>query len=182
MRKNASSTKKVESASDLNSRLKIIFSGIMLKKDVMKVVKVVGKNGLLLLKLAADPNKEIASRASWTYRAWAGKNKAESKKLSAKTLGIIDASSFDPVIRNLLGTFVDHGYPMLLEGKMADLCLRLFAEQERAVAVHANALGLLAGIAVKHPDIKQEVRLLAENHLKADKNAFKVRLRDFMQE
>ena len=52
-----------------------------------------------------------------------------------------------------------------------------FTRNGYAIAVYANILGIFADIAKVHPEIKQEVLLLAERHPMNDQSGFIVRLR-----
>lgn len=148
-----------------------------LKKDIKAAAKSVGEDGALFLQLSLHSVPEIAARASWAYRDWAEIHPEKSRKLCPKVIQTIDKTTNGSVIRNLLGALLDQGFPKSVSARLLAVCLDHFTRNDYAIAVYANLLGIFAEIAKTHPEIKQEVMLLAERHPMNDQSGFIVRLR-----
>lgn len=148
-----------------------------LKKDIKAAAKSVGGDGALFLQLSLCPVAEIAARASWAYRDWAELYPDMSRKLCPKLIQTLQKTTNGSVIRNLLGAILDQGFPKSVSARLLAVCMDHFTRNDYAIAVYANLLGIFAEIAKTHPEIKQEVLLLAERHPMNDQSGFIVRLR-----
>ena len=146
-------------------------SSKQLKKDIKAAAKSVGEEGDIFLKLSLHPAIEIAARASWAYRDWAILYPEK------KVIQTLHKTTKGSVIRNLLGAFLDQGFPKSVYVRLLEVCMYHFTRNGYAIAVYANILGIFADIAKVHPEIKQEVLLLAERHPMNDQSGFIVRLR-----
>lgn len=152
-------------------------SSKQLKKDIKAAAKSVGEEGEIFLQLSLNPVIEIAARASWAYRDWAIIYPEKCRNLSPKLIQTINKTTNGSVIRNLLGAVLDQGFPKSAAAGLLEVCMDHFTRNGYAIAVYANILGVFAEIVKFHPEIKQEVLLLAERHPMNDQSGFIVRLR-----
>lgn len=149
-------------ASSLECLLEKKFSTVQYKKDIERIARMKNMNGEVLLQLAGHKLREIASRASWTFRTWAVMQKKQAPALCDKTLQVIEATAFDSVKRNLLGAILDTSCPAELQGSLIHLCMKLLGESGHDIAVYANALALLKPICQEHPELQRELMAIAD--------------------
>lgn len=83
------------------------------------------------------------------------------------------------VIRSLLRAYLKADIPEKYCAPFFDLCMIYLQDETADVAVRANALTIACNIAVKYPELKQELSPVAEQlSLMPQKPAMRVRLRD----
>ncbi len=127
------------------------------KAMILQIANSFAEHGNQLLELCLNQDKNIAAKASWVYRTWAVRNEKKGRSFSGKMMTILQISSDEPVIRNLLGSFLDVGCAEKYKTELLDYCLKTLQQEKRAVAVHANALGILSQISTDYPELKNEI-------------------------
>jgi len=161
------------------SALKELLSQSKSKEAIVFIAHACGNNGSPLLKLSLHENTNIAAKASWAFRRWAEDHTNEAMKMAGKMIEVLEFSDLDPVLRNILGTVYDNGFPDKFETVFTDICLRLIQQRHRAVAVHCNALGILTVLSKKHPELKYEVEMVLERSQIEATAAFNAQLKKF---
>jgi hypothetical protein len=160
----------------------------MLKKDLIERLELINSKAAItklaqdfddsgndfkqLLKIIQEKEIECIDKASWVARDYANIQPEIVIKYYKNVIEIITSNFSDPVKRNLTGLLVDIGIPEKYESVVLDMSVNLLLDYKIAVAVHANALKLLNMLAKKHPELKQEINLIAERHPYKDRVSF----------
>ena len=78
----------------------------------------------------------------------------------------------DGIKRNILRTFQYTEIPYEQEGELLELCFAYLIDRKEAVAIRVFAMQVLANLAKKYPEIKNELNVLIEDELPYAKPAF----------
>ncbi len=85
------------------------------------------------------------------------------------------------VKRNVVRILQNIEVPENLAGKVATVCFDFLSSHEETVAVRCFSMTVLAGIANKEPDLKNEIRLLIEQQMPWGSAGFKARGRKILK-
>jgi hypothetical protein len=94
-----------------------------------------------------------------------------------KTPGIHDA-----VKRNTLRLLQFIDIPGKYQGKISAICFDYLQDPKEAIAIRVFSMAVLARIAQHHPDMKQELRLIIEDHLPYASAAYRSRAQKVLKE
>lgn len=79
------------------------------------------------------------------------------------------------VKRNVIRILQDVEIPRRLSGKIATVCFDLFASAKEPVAVKVFSMTVLANIARREPELKNEIRILIEQQMPTGTAGFRSR-------
>ena len=115
------------------------------------------------VELALSDKQPYSWRAAWLLWSVIEENDKRIKKFTkrivnaAKTKG---DSHQRELLKILLMLELDERY----EGILFDICMNVWEQISKAPSVRVNALKLIVKIANKHPELKQEIYFLAQDH------------------
>ena len=131
-------------------------------------------------KLSNLPDYEDADKASWIIRTYFQKTKKVSLKDQRKIISLLNSTKNVSVLRNVSGIIVDIPFSQKTEEELVNTCFKILSEPHHKVAVYANALQGLLPIVKKHPELKEEIILIAESNPMKDKCVFQLRVKTIL--
>jgi hypothetical protein len=131
-------------------------------------------------KLSSLSDYEDADKASWIIRTYFQKTQEVSLKNQRKIISLLNSAKQEAVLRNISGIIVDIPFSVRIEDELVNTCFKILSEQHHKVAVYANALQGLIPIIKKHPELKEEIRLITESNPMKDKCVFQLRLKTIL--
>jgi hypothetical protein len=78
---------------------------------------------------------------------------------------MLEPGVHDAVRRNVIRILQDIDIPRRQEGKIATVCFDMLASMNEPIAVRVFSMTVLANIAQKEPDLKNEIRILVERQM-----------------
>ncbi|NOT76394.1 MAG: hypothetical protein HOP08_15805 [Cyclobacteriaceae bacterium] len=133
------------------------------------VVRYVGHNparfGELVDLFMKGPYR-VTQRAAWPL-SYCVENHPELAKPHLKRIiqNLKSPGLHDSVKRNTIRLFQFVPIPKSLQGIVADICFEYLANPKEAIAVRAVSMRVLSRIAREQPELKNELRILIEDHL-----------------
>lgn len=88
---------------------------------------------------------------------------------------MLEPDVHDAVKRNVVRILQDIEIPRRLTGKVATICFELLASPKEPVAVRVFSMTVLANIARQEPELKNEIRLIIEQHMPTGSAGFRSR-------
>jgi hypothetical protein len=131
-------------------------------------------------KLSNLPDYEDADKASWIIRTYFQKTREVSLTDQRKIISLLNSTKNESVLRNILGIIVDFPFSQNIEEELVNTCFKILNERHHKVAVYANALQGLIPIVKKHPELREEIILIAESNPMKDKCVFQLRLKTIL--
>jgi hypothetical protein len=131
-------------------------------------------------KLSNLPDYEDADKAAWIIRTYFQKTKEVSLKDQRKTINLLNSAKQEAVLRNITGIIVDIPFSQKIEEELVNTCFKILNERHHQVAVYSNTLQGLIPIVKKHPELKEEIILIAESNPMKDKCAFQLRVKTIL--
>ena len=113
--------------------------------------------------LALSDKQPYSWRAAWLLWACIEKNDPRIQKHIEKIIEILPKRG-DNQLRELLIILQQMELNDSYEGKLFDICVSIWKRIEKQSSVRYHAFKTLIKIAKKHPDLTQEIKLLAESH------------------
>ncbi len=121
-------------------------------------------NGLMDVFLKG--NSRLRQRASWPISFIAEKQPTVMQKVIPQLTTELEKTEQHPAIyRNILRTFQYLSFPEEYEGKILNRSFELLNAVEQPIAVKVFAMTVIANLAEKYPDIKQELKASIETLL-----------------
>jgi hypothetical protein len=116
----------------------------------------------LLVDVFAGPDPLLTRRSAWVI-GLCSDSAPELIPPHLRTLlrKIEQPGLHDAAPRNILRALMKVPIPDSLIGRIVNLCTRFLSASNSAIAVRCEALYVLARVAKKYPDLRQELRLLA---------------------
>jgi len=115
----------------------------------------------------------ITQRASWPLSICVEKHPSLAKPHLKKILEHLHTpDQHDAVKRNTLRLLQYIEIPASLQGNVADVCFQFLSDAKEPVAIRTFAITVLTNLAVKLPELKNELIPLIEQRLAYEKPAF----------
>ena len=131
-------------------------------------------------KLSNLPDYEDADKSSWIIRTYFQKTKEVSLTDQRKIISLLNSTKNESVLRNISGIIVDFPFSQKIEEELVNTCFKILNERHHKVAVYANALQGLIPIVKKHPELREEIILIAESNPMKDKCVFQLRVKTIL--
>jgi hypothetical protein len=141
------------------------------KEQMQKIARFIGTDkvrlgNLMKLVLANEP--KISARASWAVIHTTLKNPSVLNPWIKKMIAMLSTTSDSSVKRNLLRMLDEMKIPHNLQGEMLAIGYELLVSVKEPVAVKVFAMTVLCNLAIEHPDLKPELRLVVNGLLEND--------------
>lgn len=135
-----------------------------------------------LLRLFLDSDYRIVQRASWPLSYCIARYPNLIDKHYKTLLNNLDAPGKPSAVRrNILRAFDQMEYiPEKYSGVIMDACFRYIADPDETIASQAFALGILAKLSKKYPEIKSELCTIIEDRFPNAAPAFRSRGKKIM--
>ena len=115
------------------------------------------------VELAVSDRQPYSWRAAWLLWSCIEENDKRIKKHIKRIVKAAKTKS-DSHQRELLKILLMMELDEKYEGVLFDICMNIWEQISKAPAVRVNALKLIVKIANKHPELKQEISFLAQDH------------------
>lgn len=115
------------------------------------------------VELAVSDKQPYSWRAAWLLWSVIEENDQRIKKFIKRIVNSAKTKS-DSHQRELLKILLMIELDEKYEGVLFDICLGIWEQINKAPSVRVNALKLIVKIANKHPELKQEISFLAQDH------------------
>ncbi len=159
--------------------LKAILIARHSKEQMNKIVAYIGddkKRFKKLMDLFFVNEYRLNQRASWAVLLTIQKNKKLIQPYLPKLLKKLDEKVHDAVIRNTMRIFEEiENVPESLEGIVYDKCIHYLSSMDYPVAIKAFSLTVASRIAIKYPELQNEIVELIDYQLPHATAAFKIR-------
>jgi hypothetical protein len=117
----------------------------------------------------------LPQRAAWLLAVVNDQHPELLKPYLSKFVDTIEQFKVDGIKRNMAGVLAKHDLPAKLQGKAVDVLFRLMLSSSETVAVKTEAMQTLGNIAMKHPELKSELKMAIEDQLPKTTAAFHAR-------
>jgi len=115
------------------------------------------------IELAVSDKQPYSWRAAWLLWSCIDENDKRLKKHIKKIVNALENKS-DSHQRELLKILLMIELDERYEGILFDLCMDIWEQINKAPSVRINALRLIVKIANSHPELKQEISFLTQDH------------------
>jgi len=119
----------------------------------------------------------LNQRASWPMSVIGEKRPDILLPYLSRMLKKLDNPVHDAIIRNTLRVMQTMDIPEELEGIVYDKCFNYLIDQNKAPAIRAFAITVLSNIAIKYPDLKEELSKTIELYYPQGSKGFQSRAR-----
>lgn len=148
------------------------------KRNTLRLTAWVGsskKRFKQLMELFLNGEYRVTQRSAWIVRHCAEQHPKLIEPYINKMLDrMLEPGVHVAVKRNVIGILQDIDIPKKLWGKVAMLCFD-FLESNEPIAVRVFSMTVLANIAQHEPDLKKELRLIIEQRMPWEGQAFQAR-------
>ena len=126
-----------------------------------------------LFNLFRNGEGQVSQRASWAVSYCVEKYPELIYPYGQEMVDYLQVPGIhDSIKRNILRTFQDIAIPATLEESLLKLCFDYVMDRKEAVAIRVFAIQVLANLAEKYPEIKNELKVIIEDELPYAKPAF----------
>jgi len=115
------------------------------------------------IELAVSDKQPYSWRAAWLLWSCIDENDKRLKKHIKKIVNALENKS-DSHQRELLKILLMIELDERYEGILFDICIDIWEQINKAPSVRINALRLIVKIANSHPELKQEISFLIQDH------------------
>jgi len=115
------------------------------------------------IELAVSDKQPYSWRAAWLLWSCIDENDKRLKKHIKKIVNALENKS-DSHQRELLKILLMIELDERYEGILFDICIDIWEQINKAPSVRINALRLIVKIANSHPELKQEISFLTQDH------------------
>lgn len=115
------------------------------------------------VELAVEDKQPYSWRAAWLLWSVIEENDKRIKKFIKRIVNAAKTKS-DSHQRELLKILLMMELDKKYEGVLFDICMNIWEQISKAPSVRVNALKMIIKIADKHPELKQEISFLAQDH------------------
>ncbi len=119
--------------------------------------------------------KKISQRAAWSVGQIADTNPKILYPYLEKMIDYLDKSSHDAIIRNTFRVFQKINIPEKIEGRVYEEAFDLLVNPTIPVAIRVFAMSTATNIAMKYPDLKEELIQTIEDLITIGSAGFKSR-------
>ena len=128
-----------------------------------------------LMALFFDEDLRVCQRASWPVGLLADKNPKLLEPYIEQMLANLDTPHHDAVIRNTFRTFQVTDFPEDLEGIAFDKAFNFLLDINNAIGIRVFAMTVCGNIAMKYPELSQELIPVIEESLPYGSAGFRSR-------
>jgi hypothetical protein len=114
----------------------------------------------------------LPQRAAWLLAVVNDQHPELLKPYLSKFIDTIEHFQVDGIKRNMAAVLAKHDLPLRLQGKAVDVLFKLMLSPTETVAVKTEAMQTLGNIALKHPELKSELKMAIEDQLPKTTAAF----------
>ncbi len=123
----------------------------------------------------------IAQRASNAVNMCVEKDNALIEPYISRIIENLKSPAHDAVKRNSIRLFQFIDLPEEYCGDVADICFSYLDSEKEAIAVRAFSMTVLYNIAMKYPAIKDELKMMIEDHLPYGSAGIKARGKNILK-
>ena len=149
------------------------------KDHTMKIVEYIGRDAAKfeqVMKFFLGPTYRLSQRAAWVVNYCAEHEPQLVRPYFTSLVVHLERDDVhDAVRRNVARMLQFIEVPKRLRGRTFDACYKLVDEPHQPVAVRAFAMTVAAQIAKDAPELRQELRLIAQKHAPHTTIAFRKR-------
>lgn len=135
-----------------------------------------------LMELFFSIDLRECQRASWPLGMIADRDTAILRPYLQRMTDNLDHAVHDAVIRNTFRTFQSIDFPEEVEGEIYEKSYQFFADSEQAIAIRVFAMTVCGNIAIKYPELQEEIISLIEAHYPHGSAGFKSRAKRIIRE
>lgn len=134
-----------------------------------------------LIQCFLSEDVRLAQRAAWSV-SWAARKNPEIIRPYVGTLirQLKRTDIHDAVIRNSVRVLEELEIPEEFHGEVLDVCFDFIQKRNIPVAIKAFSLKILFNLAQYYPGIKNELRLIIQEHMEYESPAFQSRGRKIL--
>ena len=151
------------------------------KENALYIVESIIKDPKRLEELMAlffHNEMRLCQRASWPVGLLSEKHQLILTPYLPKMLKNLDEPKHDAVVRNTLRSWCFmKGFPEELEGEIYDRCFQYLTDTNRPTGIRMFAMVVVSNIAMKYPELKEEVIPVLEEHMPYGTSGFTSRAR-----
>lgn len=162
--------------------MKIVFRDLLDKENSKKIASIISDAVVAkpermdeLMDLFFDKDLRTCQRAAWPVGLLADKNPKLLEPYIKRMLDNLDSPHHDAVIRNTFRTFQETDFPAELEGIAFDKAFDFFLEINNAIAIRVFAMTVCGNIAMKYPELGQELIPVIEEGMPHGSAAYRSR-------
>lgn len=135
-----------------------------------------------LMECFFDDELRICQRSSWSVGLLGIKHSDLLVPYLRPMINHLENPKHDAVVRNTLRVWEEMNIPEEFEGEIFEIAFNYLVSPKNAVAIRAFSIALVAKIAKKYPDLKEEVLLefIAQQEY-AEKAAIRFRLKKYIK-
>ena len=134
-----------------------------------------------LVRLLLGDDRLLSQRAAWAVSYCVEHHTELVRPYYGKFIGQLGRKDAHPAIRrNIVRLFQFVDIPSRYKAAVYDACIALVDDPNEPVAVRAFAMTVASNIAVGHPELIRELRLIIGKHVKDATKAFCVRARTIL--
>ena len=149
------------------------------KRQSVRIAKWIGRDENRFRELMAlflKGEYRVTQRAAWIVKHCADKHADLVIPYFNKMIDrMLEPGVHVAVKRNVIRIFQDIDIPPQLAGKVATICFELFGSAKEPVAVKVFSMTVLANIARREPELKNEIRILIEQQMPTGSAGFRSR-------
>lgn len=146
------------------------------KSQMLRIVDYIGKNANRfheLMQLFLYNEYRVSQRAAWAVSNCIQRNPSFAKKYLHVLLDNLQNPVHDAVVRNTVRILDMIEIPEKQHPQVMNICYEYIASAGTPVAVKAFSLSVLHKLSQKHPELKNELKILIEDQLPTATPAFK---------
>ena len=128
-----------------------------------------------LMNLFFSDDNMICQRASWSVGLLGSKNPKIFEPYFPKMIEALEFPLHDAIVRNTLRTWKEMEIPEEYEGVVFERCYNYLVDVNQPVAIRVFAMCILSNIAVKYPELIEELIPAIEDHMPYGTAGFKSR-------
>ena len=114
-----------------------------------------------LLDLFLGSDYRITQRAAWAVSSWAELHPELIKPYLNKLVDNLELpDQHHAVKRNTLRVFQFMDIPEKSQGKLYDICIKFLLSMHEPIAIKAFSITVLQNLAMKYPDLQQELKVI----------------------
>jgi hypothetical protein len=145
------------------------------KRQTMRIAGSIGNNKekfSVLIDLFFNGSYILSQRSSWIVSHCADSHPELIEPYIDTMISRLGKPCHDAVIRNTLRIFQNAEIPESSCGSLADQCFKILSSREQPVAIRTFAMTVLHRITEKHPELKNELKILIEDQMSYSSPAF----------
>jgi hypothetical protein len=138
------------------------------KRQTMRIVRMIGNDAKrfgVLMDVFLNEEYRITQRAAWAVSYCAEAHPKLIRPYLKRMIENLKKPVHDAVKRNTVRVLQGIDLPTSLLGSAADVCFSFLQSVHEPAAIKANSITVLANICRKEPELKNEFRLILQQHM-----------------